>query len=342
MIPENVWQLVPGEFPKETPLWVTNFAKAAKFEKREEQAYLWAMNMLSNYRRYISTAVLGLMHKYPPYEYSIEDISAGFIPFSAEQEGTFMSPRQARMSYSSARTITEGGVSYAFGLVIGISVSDSIMEQVAKDEHIELSQVVGGEMPFVAEFRKAIEHNPPNPVGVTATCYARPRVNKRFFGPQWSDGIVIARHVLANVGFALGTTVQMQLGGTAIVSDIDSATTIDAAVLDFGSAPAMLQPLLLAPAVAPGTDVYVRTASGGFDATVLRIYEDPHYFGNMMSHRVVIDRIGVSGNSGALVRRKMHGDAVGIYIGSTGQVPAEGLVQSMRQVTEYFGIELFD
>jgi len=120
------------------------------------------------------------------------------------------------------------------------------------------------------------------------------------------------------------------------VVDIDDGTTIDAAILDCGIVPASALPLRLAPAVPPGASVNVRTSSGGFSAQVLRINDHPCYYGNMVAHRVFLDTVSSKGNSGSLVTRIPHGDAAGVYMGSTGGSVPEGLAQSMRQVVKYF------
>ena len=69
--------------------------------------------------------------------------------------------------------------------------------------------------------------------------------------------------------------------------------------------------------------------------------DDSHYFGNLVAHRVFIDSHGVQGDSGALVTSAAM-DAIGLYIGKTGGAVSEGLLQSMRQVSEYFEVDLLD
>ena len=92
----------------------------------------------------------------------------------------------------------------------------------------------------------------------------------------------------------------MSTGPALPLADIDGATTIDAAILDDGPLVGSLTPLLLAPAIAPGAYVSVKAGSP-FTAQVLRIFDHPTYYGNMFSHRVFIDAVGVSGDSGSLV-----------------------------------------
>jgi hypothetical protein len=343
MIPEQAWGLVPNEIPAELEEWVLSFADAAEFSERERRAYAWANYLLSRLDgRVVSTAVLGLLIPSGDFKaYEVVDISAGFIPYSGSsgELGNGIA-RQLRMSYNVPSVMTYEG-SYAFGVVIGVQSAAPTSEE-NLGSGTELSQLVAiDNFPVVAEYRRLVESAPPNPMGVVSACYAKPRLSKRFFGPSWSNGIIIARHVLGNLGFSPGTLVPMRSGISIPVVDIDGATTIDAAILDCVASPTV-SPLSLPAAVAPSTTVDIRTATGSFSAQVLRIYEDPHYYGNMMSHRAFIDKVGISGDSGSLVVRTSHLDAVGLYMGSTGGLPAEGIVQSMRQVVQYFDVDLFD
>jgi hypothetical protein len=205
----------------------------------------------------------------------------------------------------------------------------------------ELSQVVSLEtgVPILVEIRSVMEHRPPNPQGVTAACYARPRSSKRFFGPTWTDGIVTARHVLNSLGFGYSTSVPMANGTSSSLVDVDGATTIDASILSCSAFTA--SPLGLA-TVAPGSTVEVDTSiNTPFNAQVLRIFEHPSYFGNLISHRAFIDTSGASGDSGSLVKQITNDDVVGIYIGSTTTAGGDGIVQCMRQVVQYFDIGIF-
>lgn len=344
MIPEQAWELVPNEMPGDIEKWVISFAGAAELSERERRAYAWANYLLSRVDgRVISTAVLGLLiPNGNPDKYVLADISAGFIPFPKAVMGlSNTTPRQARMGHG-VRFVEADESNYAFGVVIGVQSVARSSEDNAETS-AELSQMVSiDNFPVVAEYRRIVEGAPPHPIGVVSACYAKPRSSKRFIGPPWANGVVIARHVLGSLGFSTGTMVPMRTGLSIPVVDIDGTTTIDAAILDCATIPHGTSPLALTAAVAPGTNVDIRTATGKFSAQALRIYEDPHYYGNRMSHRVFIDNVGISGDSGSLVARTSHLDAVGLYMGSAGGSPPEGLVQSMRQVVQYFDVDLFD
>ncbi|MVM36535.1 hypothetical protein GO730_00745 [Spirosoma sp. HMF3257] len=336
MIPEQAWQLVPKELPLNLENWILNFADSSEFSDRERRAYIWANHLLSKLNSFeISTAILGLLPTGDRTEYNIADISAGFIIYQNDNP----SARKVRMSYAGVSSVEVEGNNYAFGIVIGISMPESV--DISENTY-ELSQLITIQgFPVLAEYRIIDEHAPPHPLGVVSSCYVKPRYGKRFIGPSWSDGIIIARHTLASIGFSTGVSVPMSSGVSMKVVDIDSATTIDAAIIDCTSMSSSASRLALA-TIAPGSLVNTYTVTRTFSATVLRIFEHPHYVGNMFSHRVFVDSVGIKGDSGSLVLSTVKADAVGIYIGKTLGTPPEGIIQAMRQIVEYFDVEIFN
>ena len=344
MIPEIAWDLIPDDDPSNGPSWATNVADSAALGKRERRAYLWSMRLLDQvYGRGVSTAISGIGN-WPSEAPLILDITAGFIPFNSITVGGTDAWRRLRLQNhrSSSPVVHDGksAISYSFGVVIGVAATG----REARDPDISQFISLDGDFPVVAEIRANEWQAPPHPLGVTSTCFAVPRASKRFFGPIWSCGVVIARHVLSGLGYSTGINVPMANGNSYPVADIDTdATTIDAAILDVGSKPVGLNPLLLATAIAPGTNIDVITKSSVLGGQVLRINDHPHYFGNMMAHRIFVDQIGRPGDSGSLVQRTApHCDAAGLYMGSAGLVPPEGIVQSLRQVVNYFDIDLLN
>jgi hypothetical protein len=342
MIPEIAWRLLPETEPTESPPWAIRVADASPFSKRERLAYLWAIKLLSQASgQGISTAVIGLAQP-GSSQAEVVDISAGFVSFGSKTGQQLDAFRTFRMREKSAeeRTIIDGDseLNYTFGVVIGINDPKLFSREP------DLRQLVSlpGGFPVIVEPRALVTQGPPYPSGVSAACYATPSVSKRFYGPRWSSGIVIARHVLANYGFSTGVSIPMSNGKNYSVSDIDpAATTIDAAILDCGALPTGTKALPLATAVAPSSLVSLALHGGAVAAQVLRINDHPNYFGNMMAHRAFVDKIGTSGDSGSLVTGpSLSTDAVGIYIGRCGLSPDEGLVQSLRQVVKYFEIDL--
>jgi hypothetical protein len=343
MIPDEAWNLVPKERPADVEPWIVRFAEAAKFEEREERSYIWAMYLLSQLTgQALSTAITGVLR---PNDFGrnlqLMDITAGFIQLAGRNESGRRSLREARIDPK--MPLADGGdTRYTFGVLIGIEPPEGFEENTGEEGQTPSQFVSIANFPVVVEYRRINYSAPLNPIGATATCYAKPRASKRYWGPAWSDGIVIARHSLKSLGFATGISVPMSGGNWFTVVDIDSGTTIDAAIVDCLLVPASASALSLAPGVAPGMKVDIRTASHTFSADVLLVNDHPTYYGSLMAHRFFLNGVGVTGDSGSLVTTSGHGDSVGLYIGSTGGSKPEGLVQSMRQIVHYFDVDLFD
>jgi hypothetical protein len=291
----------------------------------------------------VQTAILGLpgvMRSASPPR--VVDVSAGFIRFSNESSKIPDAMRRTRIRYD-AQSVSDLDAAYSFGVVVGIARDADSRDASLRDDLLP-SQLIGiDQFPVVAEFREISYAAPPRPSGACAACYAVPRTSKRFFGRAWRGGVVVARHSLASVGFVPGSSVPMASGAALSLVDIDVSDVIDAAVLDCGLVPAGATGLPLAPAVAPGSPVSVRAASGSFAADVLLINDHPKYYGNLLGHRIFIDSVGSLGDSGALATRTVpHSDGVGMYMGTTGGAMPEGVLQSMRQVVNYFDVDLYD
>jgi hypothetical protein len=343
---EVAWGLVPLAMPVDVPPWVPIALRAQSLENEHEgRAYAWAHRLLSQVSGAgLVTAIVGAVETDRP---SIADISAGFIPFGwfnpAARPGSREHSIAQFTSHGAEIPIQEAdNRNYTFGVVVGIE--DDGRGIIFRQEFSQLVRL-DESFPVICERRTIREDAPPNPLGsATSSCYARPLATKRFrSGVTWTDGILIARHVLNALGTTPGIIVPMTTG-TASIADIDSSTTIDAAILDitpFGI-PASANRLPVSTLTPPGAKISVRGALSQFNADVLRVMDDSKYFGNMSAHRVFIDAFGVSGDSGALVKSVATGDAIGIYIGAHPQQPLEGIVQWMRQVTEYFEVDLYD
>lgn len=327
MISEDLWTLLPDDLPPNFPSWVEWFGGQSNFSQREFRSYAWAMFLIeaSNPFRFIDQEG----------RRAYADVSAGFIPFDLRDE---RGPRARLRDVSRSVRIKDMG--YTFGLVVG--VDPAIWERFASPN---VPTTITGDprvqgFPLVIEPREVQVSSPPDPVGARASCYVAPQMNKRFYGPKWSAGIVMARHSLANLGFNLGTIVNMTDGGNYPVCDVDADTTIDAAIVDCGSLPPGAIPLPITTAVAPGSTVRLHLNSGATNASVLRVHDHPHYFGNAIAHRIFTDTHGKVGDSGCIVTDVNTHHAAGTYIGNT-NAPYEGLVQSFRQISKYFEVDLF-
>jgi len=289
--------------------------------------------------------------------YSIVDVSSGFIPMTGDGKNRLSRKYPPGLfeylgNLPLAPAVTDRGrTEWRFGVVIGIGPSAPLGTEppVAPFGPSALPRRTwsgqGPSFPILVEWRELNKDAPPNPYGAaTSACYARPRPGKRYYsGKRWYDGILIARHVLLPRYATAGSSVPMSSGATAAVVDLDSvATTIDAAILDAVPPPPGLSPLGVVNAVFPGLQVSVSGAVSSFSADVLRVMDDSSYFGNMVAHRAFLDSFGQRGDSGSLVT-DAAGEAVGLYIGSHPKSnPVEGIVQLMRQVTQYFEIDLFN
>jgi hypothetical protein len=354
MIPEAAWALVPESRPSDIESWETIAVVQTGLDRRQERAYLWAHAILRSAR---ASGILPSLESYWNASGArVADISAGFIPFGKIEDINLSGQRQSLYHQLSKATAhlpdkiwaQEGSDRWAFGLVIGLEFPDGGPSGEARPFALPvLGPVVPvGGRPFlvIVEWREVVLDKPSNPSGAaTSACYVRARSGKRYYsGTKYTDGILVARHVLVPSYTTAGASVPMATtpSSTATVADIDSATTIDAAVLDDGnSMPSGAKLVSLVAAVAPGLHVTVDGSVTKFTADVLRVMDDPNYFGNMAAHRAFIDNHGKKGDSGALTS-DTSGDAVGLYIGST-KAPIEGIVQLMRQVTTYFEIDLY-
>jgi hypothetical protein len=359
---EIAWRVVPEEPPPEIQPWVEYSLRETKLERRVVMAYLWANRLLQS-AAFPSPAINNAM--YAAFElsvwshYEIADISAGFIPIQAGNETAFNQRSRYLPSIRDTRHLTPSAETkdlyWTFGIVVGLRPlfrENGRRAQLIERQQIREFRDVDG-FPVICELRIedpdekgafVRQHAPAHPAGAaTSACYVKPIAGKRFYGPLWSDGILIARHVLGGSA-VMGTHVTMVSGGSLPVADIDSGSSnIDAAVLDAGAgaipAGTVLRPIY--PAIAPGLTVDVAGSHTTFTATVLRVMDDSKYFGNTVAHRAFLDKHGVSGDSGALVTGQATGDAIGLYIAQVPGPPDEGLVQLMRQVTKYFDVELY-
>lgn len=330
MLPEEAWSLVPDRPPPDMPPWIERFAGASKFSRREFLSYAWAMRLIEIAN---VIALPGDRVGQPRYV----DVSAGFIPIDATEEGPRTSPRAAQAQILKPR-LRIGDIAYVFGVVAGVD-----RQWFASNTPVDIPSLSAGPdalpFPLIVEPRVVYLDSPPDPVGAKASCFVTPQINKRFFGPTWNAGIVIARHSLQNLGFNLGAQVSMTNGQAYPVCDIDASTNIDAAIVDCGTLPAGTTSLPITPALAPGSTVHLHLNAGVTNGSVLRVHDHPHYYGNLIAHRVFTDTHGQLHDSGSLVTDATTGHAAGTYIGHT-NIPQEGFVQSFRQISKYFEVDL--
>jgi hypothetical protein len=348
MIPEEAWQILPSGSPLELAPWVQAAIAQANLSERQARAYAWAHHILASSRDALA---------FWAFENLTEDLTAGFIRFgkSEDEREKLVKSVWGKEPPPFPHVITKDGERWSFGIVIGIRPSAILplpsiqpVPSLPPTPPIlplpSIQHAAGIAFPVIFEFRSIQYNAPPHPVGnATSTCYVRPRSGKHYYGGSvWTEGILVARHVLANAGVAnTGAIVTMDTTppSNMQVVDIDAATTIDAAILDSGtnSIPATANPSTIISAVAPGQKVTVRGKNNTFSADVIRVMDDPSYFGNMVAHRAFMDTSGVAGDSGAIAELS-SGEIVGLYIGAAPSAN-EGLLQLMNQVCKYFEVD---
>ncbi|MEJ7738601.1 MAG: hypothetical protein WKF97_14320 [Chitinophagaceae bacterium] len=324
MIPELAWDLIPEKI--EAPDWALRVAEKSNMEGRQRRAYLFATELISNFldrledKNYLST------HYFERFR--VVDISAGFIP-------NYSKRRRQEKDFSRYED-------YAFGLIIGVDV----------DYYDETSYPFGefggrGINPFILEPRKIEYHNVPNittPSFAVSSCFVKPKIGKKFYyNNPWSSGILSVRHAFGPI-YQLGTSVFLSDGTQSSIVEIDQySSNIDAAIIDYPNLPSNLNPISLASSIAPGDNITVKTSSNNFSATVLRIFEHPSSYSSLFGHRIFIDTTGVQGDSGSLAIKNNRNtdEAVGLYIGCLKINPDEGILQSMRQVTNAFELDIY-
>lgn len=324
MIPELAWDLIPEKI--EAPEWALRVAEKSNLEGRQLRAYLLATQLISNFLDRFEDNNYLLTHYFERFR--VVDISAGFIPNYSQR-------RKQDIDFSKYEN-------YAFGLVIGVDV----------DYYQENSYPFGefggqGIYPFILEPRKIEYHNKPNitsPSSAVSSCFVKPKSGKTFYySNPWSSGILSVRHAFGP-NYQLGTNVFLSDGTQSSVVEIDQySSNIDAAIIDYTNLPTNLTQISLASAVAPGDNIAIKTSLSQFNATVLRIFEHPSSYSSLFGHRIFIDNIGVAGDSGSLATKSngICDEAVGVYIGCLKITPDEGIIQSMRQITNAFELEIY-
>jgi hypothetical protein len=213
------------------------------------------------------------------------------------------------------------------------------------DERTSVQLLLVGNLfvPVVVVYGRIELHGcPPHPINGASACWV-----KNGGSSAWSEGIVTARHVVA--GLPLGSALILtpssshSMPTSATLVDIDEAT-IDAAILEISSIdwPVGVMPLTVHAPAAPGQAVTVSDRGGvAHPGTVLRVFHDGTYAGNLFGQRVIADCHGTAGDSGSLLVDNSSGNGVGIYMGTIpdGAGSTDGMFQDLSQVTSYFKVQ---
>lgn len=237
---------------------------------------------------------------------------------------------------------------FTFGAAILVSRGN----QEGRQRLLRMLTVAGQAFPLV-EITGTVQPSgaPPNPNHVhnagTSACWARARKT----AGTWSDGIITAGHVVSAMGLgsavALSASAHHRSPATSTLVDLGTCP-IDAALLSVASTPSGLSALaLLDPAttpIAPGTLMQLSGRHTSATGTVLRVNQNPGYFGPMLAERLVCDTPGVPGDSGGLVADRAVRQGLGIHIGtipSTSGAPRDGVSQGLWQATQWFDADIW-
>jgi len=181
------------------------------------------------------------------------------------------------------------------------------------------------------------EHGPQTqPANGTSSCWARTRLASEAVGP----GLLTAKHVTNGV---IGGLIPLSDGTQGEVLDI-GPEGIDVALVATTEDPAArkIPVMRLIPA---WWEVQFDGPSGQHQTTVAQTGDILGiYRSNALPLRVILSDGGKSGDSGALVRGREDGAAVGVYLG-TGTDPSErtyGFCQHAYQATEIMQMELYE
>lgn len=311
-------QLVPQGTPPESLITTRDVDEAGRFAESPllSRSYLWAQA--------ISRAALDSDMRVPP---RLSHFSVGFVP---------LPPLMPTIEGWSSASATVGG--FAFG---GYVLARSALEPVVQ-------RLVIGDLSFplvIAPGEIELHGCPPYPTNGSAACWV-----KNVSGVNsWTTGILSCRHLVA--GMALGTSVSLIPSRShsnpvsAKLAEIDEST-IDASVLEIDPAdwPAGVSSLNATAPAPPGQAVEL---DGRFttkkSGTVLRVFHNPGYVGNLFGQRLITDCYGINGDSGSLLSESATRAGLGIYMGTIpdGHGGREGIFQDLSQVQSYFGLNLY-
>jgi len=314
---EIIDQLVPTALPPESLIRSPDLAAAVRFESPTlARSYLWT--------RAITRAAFESNLQIPP---RFNHFSAGFVPITDEE----ISLLDLAISSPSA-----GGLSFG-GYILTRSTSlERIQNLSVGDQRFPIT-TVSGEI--------ELHGCPPHPVNGAAACWVK---NHGGVNP-WQTGILSCRHIVA--GLPLGTSISLTPSSShsspksATLVEIDEST-IDASVLEVDQTdwPTGLSSLSVS---APGAPGQIIELDGRFTSkksgSVLRVYHDPGYVGNLLGQRLITDCYGIPGDSGSLLLDGTTKAGMGIYMGTIpdGKGGRDGIFQDLSQVASYFGLTLY-
>lgn len=317
-----VEELVPSEFPPPDIIrpWIA--ARYAEFipDRTRRLSYLWAQAILSR--------LLTELYLAPGFKKTSEEIpkkihhfSAGFVDINSHIQEKHM-----------LKSVAFGG---------SVFVDENNYEP---SQEIFFINIGERRFPVVVTYGVFEQHGyPPHPHGGSGTCW----VENKARNPSWNKGILTCRHVVS--GYSIGNTIGFYHNSSysapskGILAARDKCT-LDAAMIEIDSIdwPSPISNLPVAATIAPGDWVQFLGCVTNKLGRVLRIFHDPLYTGNLFGQRIIIDCIGMPGDSGALVSN-YNKEGVGIYMGRIPDASRgwDGICQDLNQVKDYFDLDLF-
>lgn len=180
-------------------------------------------------------------------------------------------------------------------------------------------------------------HSPPNLVNATATAWASNRLTPSV------DYILTAAHCVN--WQQNGQTVTLSSGRQTAVFDC-ATYPIDGALLDaFNMSPATRTslPVEPMPVVGEAFEFVGRSSPGGVQGRLTMIHVLPGVTSSFSPARLQLDRPGLHGDSGALVRSRVSGRGLALYSGLivTPQV-SYAVSQGLQQLCDLFEIDLWE
>jgi hypothetical protein len=257
--------------------------------------------------------------QYPGFQYS----TYGFVPVA----GTVAD-----------RTQTAGG--YVFGIAVELEPTGD-----GSSQELDLIGLENLRIPCVFNRRRLVLDvaNPIAPRG-TGACWAHSRKTK--IKPA-ADGALTAEHVVANL--PLTSSVPMSDPGNWHLGDRGTCKIDAALIVQAGCIPSTAGKLAVEFNPQSKMVVEIRgVVSGVIQTKITHGQTHPTYLSGRHPMRVFLDKYGVPGDSGALVKDPSTGRGVGIYMGRDPVPPSlgaaavyEGVAQYLPQVQHELELDLF-
>lgn len=373
MLPDYAWNSVPTSFPDQVPPRLGALLERTEMrerEARELRALAWAGYLVERLRQ-----ALAEQDGLPSGEGWADQFGPDLAGFTSWRALLACAPSQLRAGFILVPESVEWAIGlswnppppippppppwpapqFRFGAVIEVDVSQWIQPKLRFRREVLIGSVPDprgwSNFPLLLRLVAPEWLQPPHPTGAASSaCWVVPRSGRP---ATWSVGILTARHVIPpghrHVGAVVPITDPLGQPLGVPVADIAGRDMIDAAILDaapLNPRPPVPPAVPAQQAIAPGQTVQLSLRSGGVSASVLEVTPVfSGYLGHLCADRILLDTSGQYGDSGSFVEAASTAvEATGLLVGAipaaNGQPATQGLVQSMRQVVEFFDIDL--